>query len=136
MPANPKQVFGDKKPPLMQLPLIARIHASMAHYDGDLKYGFRNWRLNPVEARTYIEAAERHLSLYSEGEEFARDTGVHNLGAVIACCAILLDAAANNALIDNRSKSVAACDLLHEMEATVANLKDKQREREAKKEAA
>jgi hypothetical protein len=131
LPTNPKQIFGDKKPPLMQLPLVARVHASMAHYDGDLKYGFRNWRDNPVEARTYIEAAERHLSLWAEGEEYARDTGVNNLGGVIACCAILLDAQVNDALIDNRSKSTAACDLLHSLESTVARLRDMQAARES-----
>lgn len=130
---NPKQAFGDKKPPLIQLPLIAQIHASMAHLDGDLKYGFRNWRDQPVEARTYLNAIARHVRLWEEGEEYARDTGVNNLGAVIACCAILLDAQFTGNLIDNRSKSQEACDLLHEMEATVASLKEMQVEREMQK---
>lgn len=129
-PENPKKIYGDKKPPLAQLPLVALAHASMAHYDGDLKYGWRNWRESKVEALTYINAAQRHLLLWGEGEEYARDTGVNNLGAVIACCAILLDAQVNDALIDNRSKSSAACDLLHELEATVSKLKAMQAERE------
>lgn len=131
---NPKQIFGDKKPPLAQLPLTAQIAASLAHLDGDLKYSFRNWRDNPVEAMTYVNAALRHLGLYAEGEEFARDTGVPNLGAVIACCAILIDADVNGALIDNRSKSTAACDYLHEAEAIVAKLNAMQAERDATKE--
>lgn len=120
---NPKKQFGDKKPPLAQLPLVALAHASTAHYDGDLKYGFRNWREKPVEALTYINAAMRHLMLWGEGEEIARDTGVNNLGAVIACCAILLDAQANDALIDNRSKSKVACDVLHDLETTISTIR-------------
>jgi hypothetical protein len=127
---NPKKAFGDKKPALGQLPLAGMIHQSLAHMDGDYKYGFRNWRDKPVEAMTYINAAIRHLGLYSEGEAYARDTGVHNLGGVMACCAILLDAELNNALIDNRSKSPAVCDLLHEAEAIVARLKEAQVVRE------
>ena len=124
-PDNPKKVYGDKKPPLAQLPLIALAHASTAHYDGDLKYGFRNWREKPVEALTYVNAAMRHLMLWAEGEEQARDTKVNNLGAVIACCAILLDAQANEALIDNRSKSQAACDTLHDLEKLVVDLRNR-----------
>lgn len=132
-PANPKEKFGSAKPPLIQLPLVAVAHASVAHYDGDLKYGWRNWRDSPVEARTYLNAAMRHLMLWNEGEEYTRDTNVNNLGAVIACCAILLDAQANNGLIDNRSKSQAVCDILHELEGTVKTLQEMQAERVAKK---
>lgn len=128
-PDNPKKLYGDKKPPLAQLPLVAQVAASLAHYDGDLKYGFRNWRDQPVEARTYINAALRHLRLFEEGEEVARDTHVPNLGAVIACCAILLDAQVNDALIDNRDKSEAACDYLHDAEALVEFLKDNDQKR-------
>jgi len=131
--SDPKKIYGDKKPPLIQLPLVAVAHASVAHYDGDLKYGWRNWRDNPVEARTYLNAAMRHLMLWNEGEEYTRDTNVNNLGAVIACCAILLDAQANNGLIDNRSKSQAVCDILHELEGTVKTLQEMQAERVAKK---
>lgn len=121
---NPKQAFGDRKPPLTQLPLSAQIEATLAFYDGSLKYGFRNWRDDPVEAKTYIEAAMRHLRLWEEGEERTRDTNVANLGAVIACAAILIDAQTHGTLIDNRNKSSAACDLLYESEKYIESLKE------------
>lgn len=127
---NPKQLRGDKKPPLAQFPLSAQIYASLAHYDGDLKYGYRNWQESPVEARTYINAAMRHLRLYENGENNARDTNVPNLGAVIACCAILIDAELYGSLIDNREKNPAACDALHEMEKIISSLKEKAKERQ------
>ena len=130
---NPKQAFGAKKPPLGQVPLVALAHASMAFLDGSLKYGYRNWRENPVEAMTYVEAIKRHVMLWAEGEENARDTNVHNLGGVIASAALLLDAQANGVLIDNRSKSQAACDLLHELEGQVTHLKLLQTAREEAK---
>ena len=119
---NPKKAFGDKKPPLAQLPLVAQIHGALAFYDGSGKYGYRNWRTNPVEAMTYVEAMLRHARLYENGEEYARDTGVHNLGGVIASASLLLDAAANGVLIDNRVPSKAACDLLHDAEADISRL--------------
>lgn len=130
---NPKQFYGDKKPPLDELPLSAMIFASLAHLDGDNKYGFRNWRDSPVEARTYIKGAIRHLRLFEEGEDFTRDSVVHNLGAVIAGCAILIDAQVNGTLIDNRRKSPAVCDLLHAAEENVAHLNALQRLRDDKK---
>ncbi len=123
-PVNPKKSFGDKKPPLGQFPMSAMIEACLAHYDGDLKYGFRNWLENPVEARTYIEGALRHLRLYEHGESRTRDTNVHNLGAVIACCAILIDAELHKTLIDNRCRSKQVCDLLHSAESVIAAINE------------
>jgi hypothetical protein len=130
---NPKKLMGDKKPPLHLLPLAGKIHQALAHMDGNLKYGFENWNESPVEKLTYIGAMERHIGLYKYGEDYARDTGVHNLGAVMACCAILLDAELNGKIIDNTRHSKAACDLLHNAEAIVARLKEAQAAREAAK---
>lgn len=120
---NPKQVYGDKKPALAQLPLAGMVAQSLSHMDGDYKYTFRNWRDDPVEAITYVNAAIRHLMLWAEGEELTRDSQIPNLGAVMACCAILLDAQVNGTLIDNRSHSAAAADYMHDAEAMVAYLK-------------
>lgn len=124
---NPKQAFGDKKPRLTLLPLSAQLAAQEAHLDGALKYGEQNWRENPVEAMTYIDAAIRHLRLFENGEDLARDTTVQNLGAVIACCNILIDSMAHGTMIDNRRPSKAACDLLHGRgETMVQHLKEMQ----------
>lgn len=130
LPPNPKQIFGDKKPPLGYIPLSAQLAELEALYDGMLKYGPLNWRTQPVEAMTYIEAAIRHMQLFKVGEEITRDTLVNNLGAVKACCTILIDAIAHGTLIDNRPKSQIEADLLHAGEEWVARLKDKQVERQ------
>lgn len=133
LPANPKQIYGDKKPPLAYIPLSAQLAELEALYDGRLKYDPHNWRDNPVEAMTYVEAAMRHLQLYKVGEELTRDTLVKNLGAVKACCTILIDAAAHGTLIDNRRHSQIEADLLHEAEAWVSRLQAVQAERERQK---
>jgi hypothetical protein len=133
MPPNPKQIYGDKKPPLDQFPLSAHIHACLALADGANKYGFRNWRDQPVEARTYIKGAMRHLRLFEVGENNTRDSDIHNLGAVIAGCAILIDAQLHGTMIDNRRHSPEEADLLHTAEAIVAHLADLQAGRDAAK---
>lgn len=127
---NPKQQFGDKKPPLSYLPLSAKLACMEALYDGKLKYGPHNWREIEVEAMTYIEAAMRHLELYKVGEERTRDTKVHNLGAVMACCTILIDAHVHDTLIDNRPISQEEADLLYAAEEWIERLKECQRKRE------
>lgn len=132
-PANPKKIFGDKKPRLSLVPLSGQLAQFEAQYDGALKYGEVNWRENPVEIMTYIDAALRHLLLFASGEELARDTKVQNLGAVMACCSIIIDAGVHGTLIDNRSHSPQTCDLLHEAEAKVTMLRKAQEEREIAK---
>lgn len=100
---NPKDLLGTKKIPLDEIPATALAHEACAMLDGDLKYGFRNWRAKDVKARIYIAAAMRHLMAWSEGEEYAPDSGVHHLGHARACLGILLDAQASGNLIDDRS---------------------------------
>ncbi|ESY35789.1 DUF5664 domain-containing protein [Mesorhizobium sp. C386A] len=135
-PANPKAAFGDKKPPLGYIPLSAQLAELEALYDGMLKYEPLNWRKTMVEAMTYVEAAMRHLQLWKVGEEMTRDTLVKNLGAVKACCTILIDAQAHGTLIDNRPKSQVEADLLHAGEEWVERLKAVQVERERQKQQA
>ena len=104
--ANPKDLLGAKKVPLGQVCPVAMAHESCAMLDGDLKYGFRNWRQKDVQARIYLDAALRHLQSWAEGEETAQDSGVHHLGHARACLGILLDAQENGNLIDDRATGV------------------------------
>lgn len=70
--------------------------------DGADKYGLTNWREHQVSASVYYNAAFRHLAAWWDGEENAVDSGVHHLGHVMACCAIILDAQYTNQLNDDR----------------------------------
>lgn len=103
---NPKDLLGSKKVPMGQVLPVAMAHESCAMLDGDLKYGFRNWRQKPVVARIYIDAALRHIQQWAEGEETADDSGVHHLGHARACLGILLDAQETGNLIDDRAAGV------------------------------
>lgn len=78
--------------------------------DGAEKYGPFNWRETDVRAEVYYNAAMRHLMQWFQGEDKARDSGVHHLGHAMACMAILIDAEQQGCLIDNRPKHKVPLD--------------------------
>lgn len=100
--SNPKQAFGDKKPPLHLIHPIAELHESAALHSGRLKYGENNYIETPVEAMTYVGAILRHVKQWVSGERVDAKELVHHLGAIRACTTILLTAEATGMLIDNR----------------------------------
>ncbi len=109
---NPKDLIGVKKvPTLSVIPSAGLVHCGRAMENGSEKYGRMNWREHPVKATIYLDAAVRHLMAWADGEEDAQDSGVHHLGHVMACCAILLDAQEAGNMIDDRVPGPAA-DLL------------------------
>lgn len=109
---NPKDLIGVKKvPTLSVIPSAGLVHCGRAMANGSAKYGRMNWREHPVRASIYLDAALRHLMGWTDGEENAADSGVHHLGHVMACCAILLDAQEAGNMIDDRVPGPAA-DLL------------------------
>lgn len=101
---DPKGAAGKLKPQLQLIPTALVVATAAALADGAQRYGKFNWRENQVEAMTYIGAIFRHAFAYRDGEELTTDSFVPHLGAIAACCAILLDAAECGTLIDNRPK--------------------------------
>jgi len=99
---NPKDLIGASKIDLTLVSQVSIAHTAFAMMDGGYKYGEYNWRVVPVQARTYIAAAQRHLGDWLDGEEWAPDSMAHHLGHAIACCAILLDAMECGMLVDDR----------------------------------
>ncbi len=116
MPANPKQVYGDKKVPLHLVPPASIAFEAMALADGARKYGAYNWRENNVEEMTYIGAAMRHIGQYLDGDEYDAVSGMPHLAHAKACLGILIDAKENGNNIDNRPKLGPMSNTLHEYE--------------------
>lgn len=112
--SNPKTRFGMAKPPIGLIPGPAMVHMAEAFRDGTQKYGPANWRIDPVSASTYVNAALRHLLSWHDGEEEASDSGVHHLGHAAACLAILMDAQAQGTLIDDRPTTGTTASLIKE----------------------
>jgi hypothetical protein len=102
-PANPKDVIGSHKIPLSIWPPVATALGALALVDGAGKYGRQNYRVTPVRASIYVDAALRHIAAWQEGEDVAPDSGVPHIGHALACLAILADARAAGTLIDDRS---------------------------------
>lgn len=113
---NPKTQFGATKPALFLVPSVAILHCAMSMEDGAKKYGAYNWRKDPVSLSTYISGAMRHLQCFLDGEETARDTGVSNLGSVMANCAIMLDAMSCGTAIDDRPLPGKAGEIQDELQ--------------------
>lgn len=99
---NPKTRFGMSKPGIYAIPPVALLHCGAGMNDGCVKYGLTNWREHEVSASVYYNAAFRHMAAWWDGERVASDSGVHHLGHVMACCAILLDAEHMGKLNDDR----------------------------------
>jgi hypothetical protein len=99
---NRKNSAAQGKPTMHCVPRVALWALGAAMEDGAKKYGKFNWRESSVDTDIFINALERHISAYSEGETYATDSEVHHLAHVMAGCAILLDAEFNGILDDKR----------------------------------
>ena len=117
LPANPKQIHGDRKVPLHLVPPALVIGAARALGEGVKKgYGPFNWRHSKVQANTYIGAIMRHLQSYLDGEEVDPESivGKHHLDGAAASLAILMDAKDGGFLIDDRPPRGPAPGLLRD----------------------
>lgn len=101
---DPKGQAGSEKPQLHLIPTIAMQELAASLADGATRYGAYNWRNTRVSASTYISAMMRHTDAYRDGEELTTDSLVTHLGAIMANCSILLDAAKHGTLDDDRPK--------------------------------
>ena len=81
---NPKDLVGAKKAPLTLVPPTAIIAIAEAMGNGAEKYGPFNWRDQPVQVRTYVEAAQRHLLAFLDGQWAAEDTGISQIATSVA----------------------------------------------------
>lgn len=99
---NPKTAFGFKKPPFHFTPPVAEMFLGLCLQNGASRYGLMNWRDDPISSSIYHDAIRRHLAAWLDGEDNAKDSGLPHLGHIMACCAILLDAASLDQLIDDR----------------------------------
>jgi len=100
---NPKTAVGLTKPSMWAVPGTALLHLGRAMADGARKYGRFNWRAHKVSSSVYYDAIQRHLLAWQDGENLAKDSGVHHLAHVMACCAIILDAEQHRSINDDRA---------------------------------
>lgn len=112
---NPKTRIGLTKPSTAAIPPSAIVHLGLAMSNGVVKYGKFNWREHAVTMSVYTDAIDRHLMALKDGEDVASDSGVHHLGHVMACCAIMLDALECGTLNDDRGIPGKASELIQRL---------------------
>lgn len=113
---NPKDLCGQKKPPLHLVPPAGLIYAAITMDDGAAKYGPFNWRENKVIASIYIAAAMRHITQWFDGEDLASDSKKPHIGHAISSLMILADALETGNLKDDRPLPGAASSLIAKWE--------------------
>jgi len=119
---NPKDTVGALKAPLRYVPRALDIEVAVVMATGARKYGPFNWREQPVSAITYAEAMLRHIYAWMEGQDNAEDSGLSHIAHVAASAGILLDAAANDTLLDDRTAGPAA-DVLRRVDQSTDAVK-------------
>lgn len=124
-PSNPKDILGNTRVPMGLISDVAKAEEALALLEGALKYGFHNYRIIGVKAKVYIDAMERHLAKYRNGEDRDQKTGVHHLGYIRASTGILFDAEAMGILVDDRPPMIKnISEIIDGMEARVKHLKE------------
>lgn len=122
-PSNPKDMIGSDKLPMSLVPGSLKAYAALAFLEGMLKYGLVNWREAGVRSSIYMDAIDRHMEKFKNGEWADADTRVPHLASVIACCGIVLDAHLCGKLVDDRPKQAPVAKLIDELGDTVVHLK-------------
>lgn len=121
---NPKDAIGPGKLPMHLIPSSSLGYLSLAFLEGALKYGKFNWRVVGVRASIYADAMDRHLKKWLDGEDSDPKTGVPHLASIMACCAIIMDAACVGKLTDDRPPRMATGRLFDDLIERVAHLKE------------
>ena len=122
--SNPKDAIGVRKAPMHLIPGSAKAYMAMAFLEGALKYGKYNWRVAGVRSSIYLDAMERHLEKYKNGENIDQDTKIPHLASIMACCAIILDADLCGKLTDDRPPRADVSKLIDDLAGHVGYLKE------------
>lgn len=121
---NPKDIIGAKKLPMYLIPGTAKAYMVLALLEGALKYGAYNYRVSGAKASIYLDAIERHLEKWKNGENADPKTRVHHLGSIMASCAILIDAEQVGVLTDDRPPRAPVAEVIDSLTPVVAHLQE------------
>jgi hypothetical protein len=94
------------KPPLGLIPKSALDEEAAVFGFGAKKYDAHNWRKGMPWSRL-ISAAMRHLVDFNDGQDFDKESGLHALAHVRACCGFLIEYMVTHPELDDRFKRPA-----------------------------
>lgn len=100
--SNPKDAVGSKKIPfhLLSWPVIAEMAIGML--EGALKYGAHNYRAIGVRTTVYLDACDRHLKAFAEGEDIDAESKLSHITKALDCLMVLRDAQIQGKCNDDR----------------------------------
>lgn len=101
-PTNPKDAIAVDKLPLSRVSPFVKAYQAIAHFLGNVKYGAWNWRAAGARCSIYLDALERHIDLFKEGEWYDSADGTPHLANAMACIGIIIDSYHMGKLIDDR----------------------------------
>lgn len=104
---DPKESLASKKRCFDSVTTTASLYLAQAMDHGASKYGAQNWLElpdNSMSLMTYINAIHRHWLLLRAGQDLTSDAQVHHLAAIMAGCAVALDAITFGKMKDDRVK--------------------------------
>lgn len=123
MTVNPKDAVGVKKwRQYSAVPVTVLWELGVAMLEGALKYGRHNYRVAPVLASVYIDAAKGHIDQWWEGEDVDADSGISHLTKAIASLAVARDAMIQGALVDDRPPGADLASFKAELGGVVETL--------------
>jgi len=98
---NPKTRIGATKLSISNVPIRAIAQCAVVMDKGAEKYGPFNWRSEKISKTTYVNAILRHLYAWIDGQEIDPDSGALHIAAVMANCALVIDAQSCGQYIDD-----------------------------------
>lgn len=122
-PSNPKDIIGSDKLPLSLVPGTTKAYLTLGHFEGMLKYGLVNWRAAGIRVSIYLDALERHVEKFKNGEWSDPVTRVPHLANALCCLSIIVDAYECGKLVDDRPKQAPVAQLIDECAEIVVHLK-------------
>lgn len=99
---NPKDAVATRKLSLSCIPRPVWYEVGLGMLEGARKYGRHNYRKTPVRASVYMDATDRHLSAWWEGEDVDPDSGLSHVTKAITSLVVLRDAMVQGMMIDDR----------------------------------
>jgi hypothetical protein len=106
-PVDPKQACAQKKMTFDAISATLQLIVSAAAQSGADKYGTWNWldlKDGTMSVMTYVNAVQRHLTLFKAGQDYTSDTGIHNLDSIICGLSVVRDAMIFGKVKDDRTK--------------------------------
>lgn len=104
---NPKDAVGTAKVPSFSvMPRRVVAEVALALLEGARKYGRHNYRAAGVRASVYVDATDRHLSAWWEGQDIDPDSGLSHITKAIASLTVLRDSMLEGNVTDDRPPSV------------------------------